>query len=200
MTDSESLLLFHSVGTPRDFPAFLIFRPTQALCAQQNEGCSSNNRRAASPARALSVACSMVDQLPSDLEHIQRLLDGEAELPDPQQMPVRKRQRTPRHRMQEATTPSPAAEAILDRAKQPSEQSTQKYWHCELCNVRVTRPASTGTSAGQSADWSTHLRGKVHRRNEASVHLHGEAGHSVLSVFEQWPGEMASHPLFCSCL
>ena len=127
----------------------------------------------------------MADGIPADLEHIKRLLDGEAEQPQAQQAYKRRRHRPQQAGLEEARVVDPAAEAIVNRAKQPSDKSTTEFWHCELCNVRVGRPANSTASAAAAPDWIRHVGGKLHRRNQASVHLHGEAGHSVTSVFEQ---------------
>ena len=127
----------------------------------------------------------MTDGNPADIEHIKRLLAGEAEESQSPQVYKRRRHRARSVDSQESTVASPAAEAVIDRARQPSDKSTSKFWHCELCDVRVGRPHSSSVSPAAAPDWDKHVRGKLHRRNQASVHLLGEAGHSVVSVFEQ---------------
>ena len=60
-----------------------------------------------------------------------------------------------------------AAASLLQQAKLPSERSSARDWHCLLCDVRVPKRRRLGPGpqedAASSAEWTTHLRGKVHQ-------------------------------------
>ena len=133
-------------------------------------------------------------QLPADLQHIQLLLSDQA--PERQLRPGRKRcgHIAGPQRGLALAPEDPAVTAELERAALPSEHSSERHWHCWLCDTRVPRPkrrrhtaalVSQADEVAASQDWQVHLRGKLHRvRGAVRSQLHTL---SLLSVLTQLP-------------